>query len=64
MAYRKLNAKTVRDTYPLPHSDKLLDSLGGAKVFSTLDAASGFWQTAMDPESNHEDGLRNTIWNL
>jgi hypothetical protein len=41
----------------LPHIDELLDSLGGAKVFSTLDAASGFWQTAMDPESIAKTGF-------
>jgi hypothetical protein len=55
--FRKLNAKTVRDTYPLPHIDELLDSLGGAKIFSTLDAASGFWQTAMDPDSISKTGF-------
>ena len=35
--YRKLNASTVKDTYPLPRMDEYLDSLGDATVFSTLD---------------------------
>lgn len=55
--YRKLNEKTIRDTYPLPHIDELLDSLGDGRVFSTLDAASGFWQTAMDPASIAKTGF-------
>ena len=36
--FRKLNAVTVRDSYPLPRMDEYIDSLGDAKVFTTLDA--------------------------
>jgi transposase InsO family protein len=42
--YRRLNAITVRDTYPLPRMDECIDSLGDAVVFSTLDCNSGYWQ--------------------
>ncbi len=31
--YRKLNAKIIRDSYPIPRMDDCIDSLGGAKVF-------------------------------
>jgi Reverse transcriptase (RNA-dependent DNA polymerase) len=45
--YRKLNAVTVKDSYPLPRMDECLDSLGDATIFSTLDCNSGYWQILM-----------------
>lgn len=39
--YRKLNAATVRDSYPLPRMDECLDFLVNAETFSTLDENSG-----------------------
>ena len=51
--YRKLNAVTVKDTYPLPRMDEFLDSLGDTKVFSALDAISGYWQMPI-PESDRD----------
>ncbi len=39
--YRALNAVTTPDTFPLLRIDDLLDQLGNAKYFSTLDLAAG-----------------------
>jgi hypothetical protein len=42
--YRKLNDVTRKDCLPLPWIDDTLDTLAGAKWFSTLDLKSGYWQ--------------------
>ncbi|KAH9061488.1 hypothetical protein Ae201684P_020824 [Aphanomyces euteiches] len=49
--YRKLNSVTVKDSYPVPRIDDLLDVLGRAKLFSTMDIASGDWNVPMAKDS-------------
>ena len=48
--YRALNKQTIKDHYPLPRIDLLLDRLGQARVFSELDLAQGYRQIAMVDE--------------
>ena len=48
--YRKVNAVTQKDSYPLPRIDDCLDSLGGNAWFHTLDLASGYWQCEIEEE--------------
>jgi hypothetical protein len=42
--YRKMNALTVKDAYPLPRIDMCLDCLSSASIFSAMDLQSGYWQ--------------------
>ena len=55
VAYRKVNAITQKDAHPLPLIQDIFDSLSGAKVFSTLDLKSGYWQIPI-----HEDDIKKT----
>jgi len=52
--YRQLNEVTVRDVYPLPRMDDCIDFLGDAKVFSTLDCNSGYWQIPVADEDREK----------
>jgi hypothetical protein len=49
--YRKLNAVTKKDRYPLPLVDELMQRLGKAKVFTKLDIRQGFHRIRMSPEA-------------
>jgi len=45
--FRKLNNVTIGDSFPLPNITEILDQLGSAKYFTTLDLASGYHQIPM-----------------
>lgn len=45
--FRRLNEKTKKDGTPVPRIDEVLAEVGRAKIFSTLDLLSGFWQVPL-----------------
>ena len=61
--YRKLNAMTIKNRYPLPLISELLDQLNGAKIFSKIDLKDGYyhiriregdeWKTAFRTQFGH-----------
>jgi hypothetical protein len=48
--YRAVNTCTVKNAYPLPNIQELLDYLQGASVFSTIDLSSAFHQIQLAPD--------------
>ena len=42
--YRKVNAITIKDSFPMPSVESKLNKLNGCKLFTLLDCTSGYWQ--------------------
>ena len=56
--YRSLNRITVKNRYPLPRIDQLLDALNGATVFTGLDLQSGYHLLSIRPEDVPKTAFR------
>lgn len=52
--YRKLNEVTIDDKFPLPNIDSILDKLGRAQYFSTIDLAKGYHQILINNEDREK----------
>jgi len=48
--FRKINAVTVPDPFPLPHVEDLLDKVGKAQFLTKLDMTRGYWQIPSDKD--------------
>ena len=56
--YRALNDQTVKNKYPIPRTDDLLDQLQGARYFTSLDLTSGYHQIPIRPEDRCKTAFR------
>ena len=55
IGYRKLNEKTIKDSYPLPRISEAIDSIGcDAKFFTTLDLAMGYHHVPVAEKDKHK----------
>ena len=49
--FRELNKVTERQAFPMPNISEMLDYLGGAKYFSSIDLGNAYYQVELDSES-------------
>jgi hypothetical protein len=49
--YRRLNLQTESDAHPMPDLHDMVRGMGGAKIYSTMDLKSGYWQVGLSPET-------------
>ena len=52
--YRKLNAQTRTDAYPMPRIEDILDRVGNAKFITTLNLTRGYWHVPVAKEDRHK----------
>ncbi|XP_035220268.1 uncharacterized protein LOC118193307 [Stegodyphus dumicola] len=62
--FRKLNEKTIEDSFPLPSMIELIEQLGDSNYFSTLDLTSGFFQMKIHPDDTFKSGFLDSFWAL
>ncbi|WVZ78969.1 hypothetical protein U9M48_026604 [Paspalum notatum var. saurae] len=56
--YRKLNAMTIKNRFPLPIIEEILDELGQAQYFTKLDMKSGYHQVRMHPDDEYKTAFK------
>ena len=61
--YKKVNAATKRDNYPLPYTEHMLERVAGKEAYSFLDGFSGYNQVQVHPADRHKTAFA-TEWSV
>jgi hypothetical protein len=59
--YKKLNASTFKNKFPMPIIDEFLDEIAGATYFNKLDLNSGFIRSGWYQVMNSKQPLKPTM---
>lgn len=59
--YRKLNAVTKKDCYPLPNISQCLDALAGSVYFNCMDINAGYWQIGVAKEDREKTAFATSM---
>lgn len=59
--FRKLNAQSRFDAYPMPRIEDLLERIGQAKYITTLDLCKGYWQVLLEEASRPYMAFRTPL---
>ncbi|KAD1690211.1 hypothetical protein E3N88_42456 [Mikania micrantha] len=62
--YRQLNAATVKNRFPIPLIEELLEELGGATVFSKVDLRAGYHQSVADATDSRLGPYKAILGNI
>ena len=59
--FKELNTQTIKDYYPIPFADQILEELAGREIYLFMDCFSGYNQIMME-ESDKEKTTFITAW--
>jgi hypothetical protein len=56
--YRRLNSMAIKNRFPMPLVDEILDELAGTQFFSSMDMTTGYHQIRMEKEDEFKTAFK------